>query len=331
MQESNTVDYHNVLPGELMPHDITKARLFLENLSLPDLHEWTRQRTQTYTVHNDCRFRVVVDRPLNGDDDQAVLVLSGFEENNPQLIVKSRVIRDMVNPAATLIIQPSSTDNEPNMNYSPFEQNLLTQGNLEPIIGRVAIVMASVGNPMDVTLFGASQGAMVGLGYAAHSKTPSAAVSVIEIPNIIERQRAQILSDFEISSRDSLQVIKANFENHESPFAAFAECVVSSKPSIARYVLSSMCPDNQVMVDAMCHATAQNAIESIINKGGSVVHAWGDQDNVSPNTPNQYIAAMFEARKKYTHRVLHGTGYAASELYALDGALARLAHNSKIK
>lgn len=333
MQEKPVLNYRDALPDELTLWDINKSRKFLEGLSMSELNDWTEDRIQTYTTSDDQRFRMVVDRPKDGNSDKAVVVMSEFGTNIvPRLIAKSRVIRDIVDPGATLVIQPSSVIGEPNMNYSWVERNRLCEGNLRPIIGRVALTMNAIGNPEDVTIFGSSQGAMIGLGYAADSETPPAAVSVFELPNIVERQRTQLVADFMSSGSDLPQVVEANFTNQEAPFANYArhETTVSR---LARYTLLSFHPDSIATVGAMRYASAVPAIETVLDKGGSVVHAWGDQDNVSPAFKNRFISTIpiFESNPKYVSRVLRGMSHAATDFYALDGALARLAHDLRTK
>jgi pimeloyl-ACP methyl ester carboxylesterase len=276
---------------------------------------------------------MIEDRPKDSDDDKVVLVSLEFGTNIlPRSIAKARVIRDFVNPAATLVIQPNSIIGEPNMNFSWAERRRLSDGDLQPIIGRIAIAMGAVGDSEDVTIFGSSQGAMVALGYAAHKDTPSAVVSAVEIPNVVERRSGQLIADFMRSGRDLPRVVEANFTNHESSPASLVERDAISKRSFARYVLLSLHPDNIAMFGAMCHATEIiPTIKSVLDKGGSVVHAWGDQDNVSPEYMNKYIASIFKDNPRYASRELQSLSHAATDFYALDGALARLAHNLKIK
>lgn len=332
VEVNKPVDYRGVLPDDLTLGDITNARRFLESVSLEDLNEWTEKRTQIYTNRDDHRFRMVVDQPSDGNRNKAVLVLSEFGTGVfPRLVAKSRVIRDAVDPEATLVIQPSSIIGEPNMNYSWAERVRLADGDLAPTIGRIALTMESLGNPEDVTIFGPSQGAMIGLGYAADDRTRPVALSVVEIPNLVERDSVQLMWDFKCSGRDLPQVVRANFINHEAPLAVLFERDVVSKLNLARFVLSSLHPDNIAMISAMCHAKDEPAmIDTILKKGGSVVHAWGDQDHVSSVTFNRYISSIeqFQNNPRYASRVLRGMGHAATDFYALDGALARLAHRN---
>ena len=331
MQENKLVDYHDILPGELTSWDIHRSRRFLEKLSPSELCGWTEDRTRVFATPEDRRFRMLVDHPLNGDRDKVVAVFPEFGTNLvPRLVAKSRIIRDTVAPEATLVIQPSSVVGEPNMNYSGIERRRLYKGDLQPIIGRIAITMDLIGNPSDVTIFGSSQGATIGLGYASHKNTPVVSLAALEIPNIVERDVAKLGVDFALSGRDLSQVVESNFENHEAPFAAMAEHDTTSL-HLAQYVLRSLHLDNFAMVNSMCHATAIPFIEAALDKGSSIVHAWGDQDNVSPAYVNRYISGIpiFKDNPGYASRVLRGMGHSASDFYALDGALARLAHQKK--
>lgn len=325
MEKSISDKYRDVLPGDLTRTDIDNACKFFDSIDLKDLENWTTDRTATYRYH-DQDFQMIVDTPKDGNPEKAVLVLSEFATGIvPRLMVKSQIIRDMVDPEATLVIQPSSIQCQQNMNYSYKERLTLRSGNLAPIIGRIAITMCSLGSPKDLTIFGSSQGATVGLDYASKMESP-AHLAVVEIPNITERSTLNLTKDYMCSGKDLRQAVEANFDNHKSPFAVFAKNSTLFLNQI-KYSYGFIHPDNMSMLETMRYASAFPHIKSILNNGGSVVHAWGNVDKVSPEDKNQLIAKTFENNPRYSSRLLRGMGHTAGDLYALDGALARLAHN----
>lgn len=327
-EKLNSGRYHDVLPEELDDCDISKAGWFLETVTPSGLENWAKSKTEILN-YNGRDFNMVIDRS-HVDSDKAVLVLSEFGSGiMPRFIAKSRVIRNMVDPEATLVIQPSATIGEANMNFSYAERKELRRGNLSPIVGRLAVAMAGINNPSDVTIFGPSQGAMVALAYAAHPDTPPAAVAVVETPNIVERSMFQIVRDFVTAGKDLSDVVKANFENHQAPLAVLAERDARIFPDVTKFMIKSLHPDNIAMVSAMRYPSASSDIKAILDKGGSVVQAWGDMDNVSPNDANQLIADKYQDNPRYDSLVLKGMSHAATDFYVLDGALARLAHELK--
>ncbi|NTW62036.1 hypothetical protein HGB25_01330 [Candidatus Saccharibacteria bacterium] len=319
---------YNVLPGELTGGDIESAQTFLDSKSPSDLKFWASQRSREPYSCGDQRFRMVVDKPNGGNRDKAVLFLSEFGTPDlPRLIAKARITRDFIDPEASLVIQPSSVNGEDNMNFSHDERLRLLKGDLQPYIARIAIVMKSLSDPEDLTIFGPSQGATVGMAYASSDEVHATALTIVEAPNVAERNSLSLAQDFAQSGQDLARVVRANFDNHERPLAQLIEKDASSPVSMARFIVSAMHPDNMATVGVMQHNTASEHIKAVLDKGGSVVHAWGDVDNVSPAFNNQRIADEFEAQPRYASRVLRNMGHTAMDFYALDGALARLAHN----
>ena len=77
----------------------------------------------------------------------------------------------------------------------------------------------------------------------------------------------------------------------------------------------------------MRYDSAAANIETILNKGGTVIQAWGDVDKVSPNEANQLIADRFADSPNYVAFLLKNLSHAATDLYVLDAALMRVAAN----
>jgi len=84
-------------------------------------------------------------------------------------------------------------------------------------------------------------------------------------------------------------------------------------------------PESLAMVNIMRIASAQAQMEAILAKNGSVVHAYGTVDKVSPEADNERIAKALRGNSKYRDVRIPGVGHEGSILYALNGALARTA------
>ncbi len=321
--------YAEVLPVELEAEDIDRSRQFLESLSITGLNSWIAERTVTNNF-NGQPYRMVIDRPTDGNHDKALIVLSEYGTGIlPRLVAKSRVMRDTLDPDATLIIQPSTTRTESNMNYSKSERSDIYKGDLRPVISRLAIVMESLGSPEDLTIFGPSQGAMIGMAYAGSDYSPSASVVAVEAPNIVDRSGLQLAIDLTLSGSDLSKVVSANFNDHSAPFAVLAEKDASSVKELSRFLYSSLHPDNLATMGAMRYSSLSADIDSVISKGGNIVHVWGDKDNVSPSRDNELIAQEFGIQLAYKGICLPGMTHSITDFYALDGALTRMAHNRK--
>lgn len=327
--ESPKSPYREILAGILSYDDVEKSSRFLEGLSLKEFGAWILERTCRYS-YGDQRFQMVVDRPTNGNDGKAVVVLSEFGTNIlPRFVAKSRVMRDMVDPEATLIVQPSSVIGEANMNYSLDERLRLYHGNLSPIIGRIAVTLAENGRPRDVTMFGSSQGGMIGLECASSKILPPVSVAMYDVPTVIDRSYAKLAMDFAGSGGDLANIVRANFDDHDSEFARQIESDASTIRGMATYAMRMMHPDNLATAGAMRFATASDRIEKSLKKGGSVVQVWGNQDEVSPDHANREIAERYKSIPRYAAIPLEGVSHALPDFYAFDGAVTRLAHDLK--
>lgn len=320
---SKQIDTENILPGELTLDDVEKTREFLRKLSLSEVIEWAKNRTQVFYC-GDQDFRMVVDRPSESSG-KLVVVLSEFGTNIlPRLTVKSMIIRDMIDPGADLVIQPSSVIGEPNMNFSHPERKKLFHGDLNPIIGRLAVTMHFLNDPEDVVMFGPSQGASVALAFGGSKDTPPVKVAAVEAPTVVKRSMGQLVGDFVSSSEGLSEIVEKNFDDHSNSFASDTENA-SNPVGEAVWFSRSMHPDNIAIGGGLRFATARGDIGSVLDKGGAVMHAWTEEDKVSPVGANQAITDEFESNPRYQKRIIYGLSHAATDFYALDGALARLA------
>ncbi|NTW61758.1 alpha/beta hydrolase [Candidatus Saccharibacteria bacterium] len=325
--ESNNY-FHNILPMELSSDDISEAQKFLDNLHPDDLLNRGKDNIKEFD-YNGSKYRMLVDKPESGDPNKAILVSLGYATGiTARSLAQAYFIRDFVDPEATLVFHPNSTGNDMNMNYSEIERKQLRRGNLRPVVGRIAVAMASIGNPKDLTIFGLSQGATVALAYASDEATPESAVAFFGNPGVIDRSIIGLAYDFARSAYDFDKVIETNFTNNESPLAV--EAKLKANPIGAfKHLVSILHSDNLAMAGAICHETTSPAIKKIIDKGGNIVHSWGEKDSVSPNSANYAISDKFDYSLRYSGRRLLDAGHTAGHFYALMGVLTRLARIQK--
>lgn len=316
-------------PTDLTPEDLARASEFLQNSSAADLRDWADQKTTTYEL-NGQNYRMVVDRPDGGDATKAVVVAGEFGNGiSPAVAARAQVVRDTVAPEATLVIQPNTTYDQDNLNFSKEERRQLRAGNLSPMLGRIALTLDDFNDLEDLTLYGPSQGGTVSLGYAAEY-APSAAVAVVEAPNVLDRSSLKMAADFNGCGAQLKDVIGENYEDQE---AVFMQQTIAdlSLAGMARFVRSIARPDNLAMIGVMRRDTASEQIGTILREGGGVVQAYGTVDSVSPRRANRMIADAYGGassldRDRYRSVLLQGSDHSVTNHYALNGALARKAH-----
>lgn len=311
----------------LREDDLEATSAFLHELNPSKLEEWTNDRTVIHRL-GDRAFRMVVDRPEDGDKNKAVVVTGEFGGGRtPANIVRARIIREMVNPAATLVMQPNSTFNEPNMNYERTERHMLRRGRLSPLLGRIATTLDALGGPEELTILGSSQGSVSALGLATTHYLPPAAVAVLEAPGVKERSRRQLMLDFVRCGGDLSSIISENYADSAHPLLAETLRGLSGAERM-RYALGALKSENIATLGILLHARAENAMQQAIRRGGSVVHAWGTKDNVSPPDDNRSIAEKMRQLQmpRYEAYELTGADHSVSNNYSLVGALARQAN-----
>jgi hypothetical protein len=324
--------YSEFLPASsLEVEDLDQVAAFLERTDPAEMAEWIDQRTVSYTMPgSDRAFRMIVDRPVDGDDTQAVVV--GGEYGNGiggialGAALRARVVRDMVAPHATLMIQPNPALGQfDNMNYSAGERRQLRQGELAPILGRYATVLQdNLGDPQHLTFYGPSQGGGAVLGYAARSDTPAAAVAVVETPNVATRSYSELASAFMASGGQLQDIVRENYANLDMPLAREGLRTISAL-NLGRALIGFAHRDNLAMAGVLRRNSAQEQIARILNKDGSVVQAYGTASRVSSQHAALRLARLFADNPRYRSVRLEGADHSITNQYALNGALTRMA------
>lgn len=322
--------YAKSLPS-LTEEDFEKTDAFLHDLDLSELHEWIDKKTATHHL-GERAFQMVVDQPNEGDKSKAVVVPFEFANGiTPASVVRARIIRDMVDSNASLVMQPNSTFLQANMNYSRIERQRLRRGELDSIMGRIAVTLDSIENPQNLTLVGSSQGSAVVLELANQKDyIPPSAVAVLEAPGVKERSRLELLRDFLSCGTDLNEVVAENYSDSQHPLLVETLRSFSGKERV-RYGLGAVSPGNVATLGILLHSRAQSAMRDIVQGGGAVVHAWGTKDAVSPASDNRAIVQEMneivglgdEGVGRYTAYELTGASHSVSNNYSVIGALAR--------
>lgn len=297
------------------------AEQLLASFNKKAMTDWAREATVTQELGHQS-FRMLVSQ---GENDSKVLFAGGELGNGLDALgalARIRVIREIVDPSATIVYQPNSTLTENNVNFSKPERNLLKHGNSSPLTDRILKTFDSIGEPAEVIAYGPSQGAMVALALAADANTPAMALAAVEVPNITNRGRIKMARDFAGAGSSLKENIGMNFDQG----AQFHDDLInglSVKPLIG-YGLGLMNKDNLRLVDVMGKNTAEAQMRINLEKGGSIVHAWATGDTVSPHADNEIISSHLYGIPRYEHAIFDGD-HSITNIYLLNAALVHRA------
>lgn len=299
----------------------TTAKLF-HDFNGNGLMAWANDHLEQFETSSGRGFRMVVDK---GEDPEKVIVAPGEfgGELKPFSVARALALRAIAGPEATLVIQPNDVIGRPSMNYSRSEYRVLAKGSLLPLIGRVATVLDSLDKPEKVALYGPSQGGIVALGFA-ETERPDAAVAVLETPNVKKRTRFQMAEDFLGCGRQLSESLAINFPDATNQFAVEVNQIPSSLDRI-RYLFTVATPSNLALVSLLARSDALRQMETVLEGGGSIVHAWAERDMVSPQVENREICSVLQGHSAYEAVELPGSDHSVSNFAALNGALLRRA------
>lgn len=315
-------------PGSgLTEADQEQANEFLSSTTAAGMQEWADKHTEVLKLKNGQEFSMIVDRPEEGDSNQAVIVGGEFGNGiTPWAVARARVVRDTVAPEATLIYEPNTMIDQSNRNFSRAERRELRRGRLSPVLGRLAATLSSVGSPENLTFWGPSQGGAVSLAYAAGLEIP-AAVAVTETTTVADRTTFQMMRDFLGSAKQLKEVIPSNYEHPETTVFAQETIAALGVVGTMRYMAGLLHRDNLAFSGVLRRGSAEGHIKQILENGGSVVQAFGTEEAVSPLVDNERLARLFESNPRYRSVRLNGKDHSITNQYPLSGALARTARD----
>lgn len=302
---------------------IEASQALLSTFNKENLTAWTDERTVTQEIGGRA-FRMLVDP---GEDDQSVVIAFGEFGNGLDAtgaVARARVMREFVNPNATLILQPNSTRNQNNPNFSRTERKALHHGDPMPIVDRTFVTLEAYGNPSDVVVNGPSQGGVVALAYGAHPSSPAVAVSTMEAPNVADRSLARLAKDFLGAGPLLKENIADNFESD----SRFKDELIADLGLVGfiKYGVGLARFDNVALAGLMKYGTAERDTVRILEKNGSVVQAWATGDSVSPVADNRDIAERLQPTNYFRYKGVElENDHSMTNLYSVSGALAHYA------
>lgn len=304
---------------------LDRAQRQVASFTTRQLADWTCEHTVTYEVAEQ-PYRMIVER---GESDQVIIAGGELGVGSDSLGSAARLltIRALVDEQATVILQPNTTLRESNTNFSKEELGKLGGGDPAPMVDRMRRVLDYV-NGRWIVGFGPSQGGVTMLAVAAHPDVQPVATAVIETPNVIDRSLSGLTRDFLGAGSRLKDNIRSNFASG----SAFADDLVAGMSlwGTARYLAGLTRPDNRALAGLMRRYTASRQMKQILDKGGSVAHAWATEDAVSPRENNRVIAAIFGPGAydgRYYPFEITDNDHSVTNQYLVSAALVRRARD----
>lgn len=232
-------------------------------------------------------FRYVETRNPDSDNRKLVLALGEFAYGATiPAYARALAIQRATKPdAALMLLANNSFGGKRLLNFSLKERRALWHGDNRPFVERLKTITEGYD---EVTIYGPSQGGVIGAGFAADKDTPAMALHVIESPNVEERTRIGLASDFAGCGADLKTNIGHNGES-ELPIVRYHLDQIGPV-GLLQYGAGIFYAPNIALSGIMRRGNLQQQIEATLAKGGSVSHFWTDGDKVSRDEHNQSIA-----------------------------------------
>lgn len=225
-----------------------------------------------------------------GEPSGKTLVAGGeFANGNEQVtnVARLALLGQSFDPNATLVFLPGSNLNHNVLSLTRPERGKVVKGDISPVVDRYRQILDGED---DLTLFGPSQGAFTLGTYAAHPDTPVSALTVFEAPDTQDRSLLSLGLEYGNSGSQLAANVQRGFE--PIPTAAMTDDALRSitPQSLVRYALGIPRLDNLALATMMTRNHLGYTIDKALEKGGSVVQAWGTKANLSGDAANTTIA-----------------------------------------
>lgn len=255
---------------------------------------------------------------------------------NPAL-VRAHVIRDFVDPEASLLYMTGDAIGEQNLGLSPQERKKLRQGSAAPLADRVHAAIDAFPNAHEIdrgTGVGMSLGAVTMSHMMREGGSPVNSWAIVEAPNVARRQRPKMVADFMNGGGHLAENIRLNAHpSEDSPVVdehllSVDASTGAGRRGMLRYFAGFALKNTYAQSGPLLQPTLGESIDVALSRQENVVHVWGTQDEVSPPEANRWIRDH-EVRPSDRYFPLELSGdYARHPLtnaYVLMGAVARRA------
>lgn len=326
----NVLHHYPEAASLVQQDDIEVINRLLCDTSRAELAEWVKTRT-TVRHMGDSAFKLLIDIPSESDSSRLLIVGGEYGNGLSEAVaIRARVVRDLVAPEATLIVQPNSSFGFRNSHgLARAERQQLSRGDVAPLVDRLRSVV-DASNSSEVTFVGPSQAGVIASAFAAHGETPPTNVAIVETPNTHQRSSWALVKDFAGYGANLKDNIALNF-----PAATDTEPVRLKEELIgeltvagfARYGIGLVQPDNLALRGIMRRPTLRPYLEAALDKGSGVTHAWGVKDRVSSDEANRVVSGVLSSNASYEAYRFEGglADHSLTNVYPVLGALARRA------
>ncbi len=219
-----------------------------------------------------------------GESDETLLVTGEFANGlSLPVVTRAQAIRSAVMPEASLAILPNDSYREPNLDFSREENAAVSRGDAMPYVDRIR---ALVGEDSSVTVFGPSQGAVIGAAFASHPDTNVHAFAAVEAPNVIERSTVAMVGDFARSGEFLPRDVELNVGSRRSEITRnqISSLTLAGR---ARYGIGALRSTNRATVHLLNRATLSDQLEKIQEKHTGISLTFTEHSRVSPGNGNR--------------------------------------------
>ncbi len=265
-----------------------------------------------------------------GESDETLLVAGEFANGlSLPVVTRAQAIRSAVMPEASLAILPNDSFRERNLDFSREENAAVSRGDAMPYVDRIR---ALVGEDSSVTVFGPSQGAVIGAAFASHPDTNVQAFAAVEAPNVVDRSVAVLTRDFGKSGAFLSRDIELNVGSRRSELVAghISSLTLAGR---ARYAIGALSSTNRATVHLLNHATLANQLEALRKKKIGISLTYAELGRVSPGYNNRLAVRnlLSEGYKGYSTLAFEGitVGHSLTNVALIGVAATRLAREAR--
>jgi len=306
----------------LTQEDISDARRFLVNEGTKTA-ESVDDHIVTHTLDGRA-FRMVVRK---GESNNLVLApaefATGIRGDGWARLMAMKAIMD---PFASVILQPQNVLGQNNLNLSPKERAKLRSGNSQPIIDRILKTLEEEGLEYEnIDAVGVSLGATLMTDLARHPDANVRSLTAFETPDIKKRKWLSLTKDFLLSGPNLYKNLEISKLGEEADFLS------QSKLNLIRFSMGALHANNlATMLRLRTNSHAEGIMKALEkNPGLGVVRGWTARSAISPSYENRETT---EFLKMYFGQQVEGIEFAgplashnSTNIPVLVGALARRA------
>lgn len=273
-----------------------------------------------------------------GEDDHVIIIPAEYAtggldgKDDLDAVMRAQAMRWMINPNATLYYVPNNNDGENNLRLSEDQRRGMLGQNGAPASfksitdGMMATLESQGLASQKLTGVGNSHGASVITSFAARSDVDMHSISTFLPPDIIEREKRDLLKDFRSEGRNLFKNIEISKLGVEAPFLS------QNLLDLMRFVRSAQDKDNQATIGPLLTGKHMEELIQALNStpGLVVVRGWTPKAAISPAQANaiagEHLRHMFGERVEDRRITGEFAGATSANVFPISASLARRAY-----